>query len=299
VAHAYAACSDTELLKLHVDGDSDAFGELFQRHKDRLWAVAIRTLSDLEEAADALQDAMISAFRRAGSFRGESAVTTWLHRIVVNACLDRMRRRSARPEVVGGDDRLLEMMAAGESGADHAAGSETSIEVMAALRQLPHDQQVAIVLVDMLDYPVADAAEVLGVALGTVKSRCARGRARLLPKLAHLRQSAASDVPAAGEPAAPGHGRPVTQDSASGRGPGAGQVPASGRAAAAGQAPASGRGSSGGPAGTRGRTSRPGTGSGSDNRDFTDLSVDSELGARNRFAPGSVLPAEEGGEEEE
>jgi RNA polymerase sigma-70 factor, ECF subfamily len=268
VAHAYAACSDTELLKLHVDGDSDAFGELFQRHKDRLWAVAIRTLSDLEEAADALQDAMISAFRRAGSFRG-------------------------------GDDRLLEMMAAGESGADHAAGSETSIEVMAALRQLPHDQQVAIVLVDMLDYPVADAAEVLGVALGTVKSRCARGRARLLPKLAHLRQSAASDVPAAGEPAAPGHGRPVTQDSASGRGPGAGQVPASGRAAAAGQAPASGRGSSGGPAGTRGRTSRPGTGSGSDNRDFTDLSVDSELGARNRFAPGSVLPAEEGGEEEE
>jgi RNA polymerase sigma-70 factor (ECF subfamily) len=135
---------------------------------------------------------MISAFRRAASFRGESAVTTWLHRIVVNACLDRIRRRAARPEVSGGDERLLDVLAAGATGAnatadDPAAGTDISIEVMAALRKLPHDQQVALVLVDMLDYPVADAAEVLGVAQGTVKSRCARGRARLLPALVHLR----------------------------------------------------------------------------------------------------------------
>ena len=95
--------SDADLLRLHVDGDPDAFGELFARHRDRLWAVAVRTLRDPEDAADALQDAMISAFRRAGSFRGESAVTTWLHRIVVNACLDRMRRRAARPELAEGD----------------------------------------------------------------------------------------------------------------------------------------------------------------------------------------------------
>src|SRR5258707_2315844 len=84
--------SDADLLRRHVAGDPDAFGELFLRHRDRLWAVAVRTLADPEEAADALQDAMISAFRRAGSFRGDSAVTTWLHRIVVNACLDRLRR---------------------------------------------------------------------------------------------------------------------------------------------------------------------------------------------------------------
>ncbi len=158
------------------------------RHKDRLWAVAIRTLSDPEDAADALQDAMISAFRRADSFRGDSAVTTWLHRIVVNACLDKMRRRGARPEVSGGDDRVLDTLAVGDTSMDPSAGSDVSIEVAAALRQLPHDQQVALVLVDMLDYPVAEAAAMLGVAQGTVKSRCARGRARLLPRLAHLRQ---------------------------------------------------------------------------------------------------------------
>jgi len=181
--------SDAELLARHVDGDADAFGELFLRHKDRLWAVALRTLSDPEDAADALQDAMISAFRRADSFRGDSAVTTWLHRIVVNACLDKMRRRTARPEVSGGDDRLLETMAAGDPGLDPAAGSDVSLEVAAALRHLPYDQRAALVLVDMLDYPVAEAAEVLGVAQGTVKSRCARGRARLLPRLAHLRQT--------------------------------------------------------------------------------------------------------------
>jgi hypothetical protein len=77
--------SDTDLLRLHVAGDPDAFGMLFLRHKDRLWAVALRTAADPEDAADALQEAMVSAFRRASDFRGDSAVTTWLHRIVVNA----------------------------------------------------------------------------------------------------------------------------------------------------------------------------------------------------------------------
>jgi len=157
------------------------------RHKDRLWAVAVRTLSDPQDAGDALQEAMISAFRRAGSFRGDSAVTTWLHRIVVNACLDRMRRKTARPEIPGGDERVLDTLAA-HPGSDPAAGSDLSIEVTAALRQLPRVQQVSLVLVDMLGYPVADAAAMLGVAEGTVKSRCARARARLLPRLAHLRQ---------------------------------------------------------------------------------------------------------------
>jgi RNA polymerase sigma-70 factor (ECF subfamily) len=187
---------DAELLRRHVAGDPDAFGCLFRRHRDRLWAVAVRTLHDPEDAADALQDAMISAFRRASSFRGDSAVTTWLHRIVVNACLDRMRRRAARPEISGGDERLLDVIAtASPANSEPTAGSDTSLEVMAALRQLPRDQQMALVLVDMLEYPVSEAAALLGVAEGTVKSRCARGRARLLPKLAHLRHADESGRP--------------------------------------------------------------------------------------------------------
>ncbi len=203
-----AECSDAELLRLHVSGDADAFGELFARHRDRLWAVAVRTLHDPEDAADALQEAMISAFRRAASFRGESAVTTWLHRIVVNACLDKMRRRAARPEIASGDGRLLDAVARPAS-ADPSDGSEVSVEVMAALRQLPHDQQVALVLVDMLEYPVAEAAELLGVAQGTVKSRCARGRARLLPRLAHLRQSRRTSAAGGNVPGQGGGQKPL------------------------------------------------------------------------------------------
>src|SRR5918995_6518028 len=88
--------SDQALLQAHVDGDAEAFGELFARHRDRLWAVALRTMGNPEDAADGLQDGMIAAFRRAGSFRGDAAVTTWLHRVVVNACLDRLRAAKIR-----------------------------------------------------------------------------------------------------------------------------------------------------------------------------------------------------------
>jgi RNA polymerase sigma-70 factor, ECF subfamily len=171
--------SDAELLRRHVTGDAEAFGQLFLRHRDRLWAVALRTLGDADEAADALQDAMISAFRRAADFRGDSAVTTWLHRIVVNACLDRMRRRAARP--VAHDLDLLASAPSSDPDRD------VSLDVLAALRTLVPEQRAALVMVDMLGYSVADTAEILGVSPGTVKSRCARGRARLLPQLAHLR----------------------------------------------------------------------------------------------------------------
>ena len=126
--------------------------------------MAIRTLADPEEAADALQDAMISAFRRAGSFRGDSAVTTWLHRIVVNACLDRLRRKAARPAAGGADERTLDNLAAGQATPDPSPASDTSLDVQSALRTLPPDQQAALVLVDMLGYSVADAAEILGVS---------------------------------------------------------------------------------------------------------------------------------------
>jgi RNA polymerase sigma-70 factor, ECF subfamily len=186
--------SDAELLRRHVAGDAEAFGELFRRHRDRLWAVALRTVCDPEEAADALQDAMVSAFRRAGDFRGESAVTTWLHRIVVNASLDRLRRRAARPAVSTGDEQAFEALVTQE--ADPARSTDTRLDVNAALRMLPPQQRAALVVVDMLGFGVADAAVILGTSPGTVKSRCARARARLLPYVAHLQgnRSAAERV---------------------------------------------------------------------------------------------------------
>lgn len=168
--------TDAALLAAHVEGDPDAFAELVRRHRDRLWAVAVRTLHDREEAADALQDALVSAYRRAGSYRGEAAVTTWLHRIVVNACLDRLRHQASRPTV------SLPEREPADRRDDHAR-TEVALDVRAALAHITPQQRHALTLVDMHGLSVAEAAHVLGVAEGTVKSRCARGRAALLPLL--------------------------------------------------------------------------------------------------------------------
>ncbi|MFD4564081.1 RNA polymerase sigma factor SigM [Streptomyces sp. NPDC058467] len=185
---AYGDASDQDLLSRHVEGDPDAFGELVRRHRDRLWAVALRTLGDREEAADAVQDALVSAYRAAHTFRGQSAVTTWLHRITVNACLDRARKAASRKtSPVDHTERLEQLLEPHESASAPAERNDLHRELLEALGTLPADQRAALVLVDMQGYPVAEAARILDVPTGTVKSRCARGRARLLPLLTHLR----------------------------------------------------------------------------------------------------------------
>lgn len=181
---AAAAPSDADLLAAHAAGDPHAFGEIVRRHGDRMWAVALRTLRDQAEAADALQEAFISAFRAAGQFRAEAQVSTWLHRIVVNACLDRIRKRKARPTVpLPETDEYREPAAPGDS----MAQRETHIIIKAALSQLPEEQRLPILLVDVEGYSVAETAQLLDIAQGTVKSRCARGRAKLAVILGHLR----------------------------------------------------------------------------------------------------------------
>ena len=186
--------SDADLLAAHVAGDGDAFGVLFGRHRDRLWAVALRTMGNREDAADGLQDGLVAAYRRAGTFRGDAAVTTWLHRVVVNACLDRLRAAKVRrTEALPDDldergDRGSLRSATDETAdpADHAGRTEQRELVLAALRTLPTEQRAALVLVDMEGYPVAEAAQILDCAVGTVKSRCSRGRARLAELLAPI-----------------------------------------------------------------------------------------------------------------
>lgn len=192
--------SDQELLARHVGGDPDAFGEIVRRHRDRLWAVALRTLGDREEAADAVQDALVSAYRAAHTFRGQSAVTTWLHRITVNACLDRARKAASRKtSPVDDTERLEQLLEPHESASAPAERNDLHRQLLEALGTLPPDQRAALVLVDMQGYPVAEAARVLDVPTGTVKSRCARGRARLLPLLTHLRPENTGETDRTGE----------------------------------------------------------------------------------------------------
>ncbi|MGI8900776.1 MAG: RNA polymerase sigma factor SigM [Nocardioides sp.] len=218
---------DRALIAAHLDGDAEAFGTLFSRHRDRLWAVALRTTGDPDEAADALQDAVIAAFRRADSYRGDAAVTTWLHRIVVNSCLDRLRRRKVRladplPEDFDEQARALRDPGRHEpltpvDPADVAVSGERRSAVLHALESLPADQRAALVLVDMEGYSVEETAAILECAPGTVKSRCSRGRAKLAPLLAELAPEPRSGNPLhrsrvpPGQPPGDGHG-PARRD---------------------------------------------------------------------------------------
>ncbi len=185
---------DRQLLAAHLSGGRDAFGELVARSRDRLHAVALGVLSDREEAADALQDALLSAYRSADGYRGDARVSTWLHRIVVDACLDRARRRPARPTV-----SLLDEDVADGAPQDPYGARDTVLDVRAALAALPVEQRAALVLVDVQGLPVDEAARVLGCSAGTVRTRCARGRARMAAALGLVRLPAPSRArPASG-----------------------------------------------------------------------------------------------------
>lgn len=185
--------TDGELLAAHIAGDATAFGMLVRRHQDHLWLTARRASYSAEDAADALQEALLSAHRTAENFRADAAVRSWLHRIVVNACLDRIRRNRARPTVP-----LGEQTQETRDPVDRYADIDLSIVVEKALFSLPPDQRAAVVAVDMEGYSVADAAIALGVPTGTIKSRCARGRRKLAAELQTLRADVARQEPGTG-----------------------------------------------------------------------------------------------------
>ena len=172
--------TDEQLLAAHVAGDRFAFEELFNRYQPQLYRLARITTRCPDDARDALQDAMLSAHCGAPKFRHDCSVSSWLYRIVVNACLDRLRRHKARPTTP------LEGMASAGSIGDPAPGVDTAIVIQRALMRLPIEQRAAIVAVDMQGFSVAEAARMLGVPEGTVKSRRARARSKLATTLGHL-----------------------------------------------------------------------------------------------------------------
>jgi RNA polymerase sigma-70 factor, ECF subfamily len=160
--------TDADLLRMHADGDRDAFGRLYARHRDKLHRVARRIVANDAEAEDAVQDAMIKAHQHSARFRGESAVSTWLHSIVVNSARDIARRRQL---VVEPDETVP---------SSEPFRTDDNQDIRRACRNvLTRDQMRAILLVDVYGYSLAEASDVLGVPPGTVKSRAARGRARL------------------------------------------------------------------------------------------------------------------------
>jgi RNA polymerase sigma-70 factor (ECF subfamily) len=166
---------DEDLLRRFVDGDEDAFSELMRRHEDRVFAAAYRITGDRSEALDATQEAFISLFKGAKSFRGDAAFSTWLYRIGMNAAYDVVRKR--RPTVEAHPDLAQETGSSGAIAMEEAAGIRS--DVAGALAALPAEYREAVVMHDLGGIPYEEIATLTKVSLGTVKSRISRGRRRL------------------------------------------------------------------------------------------------------------------------
>lgn len=170
---------DEDLVRRYLAGDQRAFSVLVERHETRVFNVALRILGDPDDARDASQDAFLSMLRKLSQFRGESAFTTWLHRVTVNSCYDILRKQRRQPTLRRIADEDEPTPETGPPVADHADAAVASIDVARALREIPREYRVTLVLADVQDLPYEEIARVLDVPVGTVKSRVHRGRIAL------------------------------------------------------------------------------------------------------------------------
>lgn len=175
---------DEELIRRVVDGDRRAFDMVMHRHEERIFSVCLGIMRNREEALDATQDTFLTIFRKADQFRGDAKLTTWMHRIAVNTCLDRLRSKKRKATTP------LEAIAEPEDSgvSDSFTGVDLRPAIEEALAGIAPEFRAAIVLCDLQGASVAEAAEVLEVAEGTIKSRLHRGRRQLAVDLGNLRE---------------------------------------------------------------------------------------------------------------
>ena len=161
-------------MKRAQTGDQGALDALLRQHYNQIYAICRRLAGNETDALDATQEALITLVRRIDRFDGRSKFTTWMHRVVTNACLDELRRRGRRPVPSPVEEQPL---AAVERPVADSVGDRLDIE--AALAQLPEAFRVPVVLCDQMGLSYEEIAEGLDIAPGTVRSRISRGRRRL------------------------------------------------------------------------------------------------------------------------
>ena len=173
---------DEELVRRFKAGEPEAFTDLVRRHQHRVYSVCLRMLGDADAAAAVAQDTFIAVLRKLDGFRGDAAFTTWLHRVVVNACYDELRRTRRRPmlHVLADDGPEHE---AGPPAPDHADEVAGTHDAAAAIASIPEEFRMAVVLADVHDMAYEQISKVLDVPVGTVKSRVHRGRLALAATL--------------------------------------------------------------------------------------------------------------------
>ena len=180
-----------------TDEDQQAFQELYLKYQHLVYSTCLRMTQDASEAEDLTQDVFIRLFRTIGSFRGESAFTTWLHRVTVNLVLMHFRKRKVRPELIGDNAELLATLASVRQDTKQKRIVDR-ILIAEVIAKLPEGYRQAIILHDIEGLEHSEIAQRRGRSVGTSKSQLHKGRARLRSLIGRPqqlnRQSAASTV---------------------------------------------------------------------------------------------------------
>jgi RNA polymerase sigma-70 factor (ECF subfamily) len=172
---------DVELVERHRCGDVRAFNEVYARFEEMVYNLSFRLSGNYEEAADLTQEIFLRVYRHLGSFGGRSSLKTWIFRIAVNHCRDRLSRWRPLTQPLGEDVGEGEVVYADPSRGPEelAMAADEGRRVAEGLARLPPVFREAVVLRDIEGLSYEEIAEVLGVRIGTVRSRIARGRDQL------------------------------------------------------------------------------------------------------------------------
>jgi RNA polymerase sigma-70 factor (ECF subfamily) len=173
--------TDLELVERHRYGDQAAFEQIYRLHAEMVFNLALRMTGDAEEAADVSQETFLRVHRYCGRFRGRSSLKTWIYRVAVNCCRSRFRRNQTwRTRILSGSLERVEQVPDVRRGPeDHTLARDCGEAVSQALSRLPEPFREAVVLRDLEGLSYEEIARVVGIRIGTVRSRIARGRDRL------------------------------------------------------------------------------------------------------------------------
>ncbi|MGH9452957.1 MAG: RNA polymerase sigma factor [Terriglobia bacterium] len=193
---AQKAASESQLIARAQRGEEDSFAALFQLHKRRVYSLCLRMTSDQAEAEDLAQEAFMQLFRKIGTFRGESAFSTWLHRLVVNVVLMHLRKKGIQQVSLDETDSSQEAPVKREYGDDDRwlLGSLDRITLTNAIEQLPHGYKTIFILHDVEGYEHNEIAQIMNCSVGNSKSQLHKARLKLREILRTERgQSVASE----------------------------------------------------------------------------------------------------------
>lgn len=173
-----ASTTDRNLAQLAAGGDMAAFEEIYQRHHRRVYSICLRMLQNAYEAEDLTQDVFIQLYRKIGSFRGDSAFTTWLHRMTVNQVLMHFRKRNVKYEKTTEEGETPDQIVTGTADPDRMRVVD-KIALENAIGQLPDGYKNVFLLHDVEGYEHEEVARILGCSVGTSKSQLHKARLKL------------------------------------------------------------------------------------------------------------------------